>query len=237
MESQNPPPKISRFADFEIGRTSWSHSCNMESHEGEGSPPIRLGLELELGSGSTVYSKKCCGFTILQLQELQLQSLIYKYMEAGLPVPCHLLIPIWKSVASSFNGLDGDIHQLYPSFLGSGGLHMELRGGMDPEPGRCKRTDGKKWRCSKEALPDHKYCERHVHRGRLRSRKLVEASRRNSITSSTNANTNLSISLPLNNISNSSSSSTPTVTNPSPRFGFSPRTFLPGGIQKPEPSL
>ncbi|KAL6974604.1 hypothetical protein U1Q18_028787 [Sarracenia purpurea var. burkii] len=45
---------------------------------------------------------------------------------------------------------------------------------IDPEPGRCRRTDGKKWRCSKEAFPDSKYCERHMHRGRNRSRKPVE---------------------------------------------------------------
>lgn len=47
---------------------------------------------------------------------------------------------------------------------------------MDPEPGRCRRTDGKKWRCGKDVVPDQKYCERHMHRGRGRSRKLVEAS-------------------------------------------------------------
>lgn len=46
---------------------------------------------------------------------------------------------------------------------------------LDPEPGRCRRTDGKKWRCSKEAHPDSKYCERHMHRGRNRSRKPVES--------------------------------------------------------------
>ena len=45
---------------------------------------------------------------------------------------------------------------------------------LDPEPWRCRRTDGKKWRCSKEAAPDSKYCERHMHRGRNRSRKPVE---------------------------------------------------------------
>lgn len=45
---------------------------------------------------------------------------------------------------------------------------------IDPEPGRCRRTDGKKWRCSKEAFPDSKYCERHMHRGKNRSRKPVE---------------------------------------------------------------
>ncbi|KAK4351023.1 hypothetical protein RND71_030336 [Anisodus tanguticus] len=44
----------------------------------------------------------------------------------------------------------------------------------DLEPGRCKRTDGKKWRCSRDVAPNQKYCERHVHRGRPRSRKHVE---------------------------------------------------------------
>ncbi|XP_073039582.1 growth-regulating factor 8-like isoform X1 [Primulina eburnea] len=44
----------------------------------------------------------------------------------------------------------------------------------DPEPGRCKRTDGKKWRCSRDVAPQQKYCERHLHRGRPRSRKPVE---------------------------------------------------------------
>jgi hypothetical protein len=44
----------------------------------------------------------------------------------------------------------------------------------DPEPGRCRRTDGKKWRCSREAHGDSKYCEKHIHRGKNRSRKPVE---------------------------------------------------------------
>ncbi|GMN53018.1 hypothetical protein TIFTF001_022159 [Ficus carica] len=51
---------------------------------------------------------------------------------------------------------------------------MGLGRKIDPEPGRCRRTDGKKWRCSKEAFPDSKYCERHMHRGKNRSRKPVE---------------------------------------------------------------
>ena len=46
---------------------------------------------------------------------------------------------------------------------------------MEPEPDRCRRTDGKKWRCSHGVVPGSKYCERHVHRGRGRSRKPVEA--------------------------------------------------------------
>ena len=42
-------------------------------------------------------------------------------------------------------------------------------GSLDPEPGRCRRTDGKKWRCSRDVVPDQKYCERHLHRGRHRA--------------------------------------------------------------------
>lgn len=240
------------------GETSWSDSWNAEETNGvveeEESGSIGLGLELGSGSGSGSRSRsgnnrsiaacyktnRSCGFTIFQIQELQLQSLIFKYMEAGLPVPSHLVLPIWKSVASSFNGLlAGGLHQLYPGIgkhtrfsnpirflkimsesdyviiiifsfssliclfwwnvvLGSGGMNLEFRNGMDPEPGRCRRTDGKKWRCSKEAVPDHKYCERHLHRGRPRSRKLVEASSGSNTFKSSGSgdtNTNLSISL------------------------------------------
>ena len=42
-------------------------------------------------------------------------------------------------------------------------------GSIDPEPGRCRRTDGKKWRCSRDVVPEQKYCERHLHRGRHRA--------------------------------------------------------------------
>lgn len=47
---------------------------------------------------------------------------------------------------------------------------------VEPEPTRCRRTDGKKWRCRNRVLLYEKYCERHMHRGRKRSRKLVESS-------------------------------------------------------------
>lgn len=70
---------------------------------------------------------------------------------------------------------------------------------MDPEPGRCRRTDGKKWRCSRKVVPDQKYCERHMHRGRQRSRKPVETSKV-TLTSET-----LLARLPDNNSENSTS--------------------------------
>ncbi|EHA8590897.1 growth-regulating factor 6-like [Cocos nucifera] len=58
--------------------------------------------------------------------------------------------------------------------VGWGSFHLGFSGNADPEPGRCRRTDGKKWRCSRDAVADQKYCERHMNRGRHRSRKPVE---------------------------------------------------------------
>lgn len=68
-------------------------------------------------------------------------------------------------------------------------LQMGLGRKIDPEPGRCRRTDGKKWRCSKEAFPDSKYCERHMHRGKNRSRKPVEVLKTTTAATSTNLST------------------------------------------------
>lgn len=48
---------------------------------------------------------------------------------------------------------------------------------MSPDLERCRRTDGKKWRCSKNVVPHQKYCERHVNRGQQRSRKPLEISK------------------------------------------------------------
>ena len=58
--------------------------------------------------------------------------------------------------------------------VGWGSFHLGFSNNTDPEPGRCRRTDGKKWRCSRDAVADQKYCERHMNRGRHRSRKPVE---------------------------------------------------------------
>lgn len=68
---------------------------------------------------------------------------------------------------------------------GWGTFHLGFAGNTDPEPGRCRRTDGKKWRCSREAVPDQKYCERHINRGRHRSRKHVESQNGHVVSGST----------------------------------------------------
>ncbi|XXG43859.1 hypothetical protein AAC387_Pa01g3802 [Persea americana] len=118
-------------------------------------------------------------FTASQWQELEHQALIFKYMMAGIPVPPDLLIPIRKSFESMTARFYHHPAMGYCSFYGKK---------PDPEPGRCRRTDGKKWRCSKDAYPDSKYCERHMHRGRNRSRKPVETQ---TISQSTSTGTSL----------------------------------------------
>ncbi|CAN1307960.1 Growth-regulating factor 5 [Linum perenne] len=118
-------------------------------------------------------------FTANQWQELEHQALIFKYMVSGIPIPHDLLFTIKRTSSSSPSSsfLDSS-SKLFPSqtpHIGWSCFQLGLGRKIDPEPGRCRRTDGKKWRCSKEAYPDSKYCERHMHRGKNRSRKPVEA--------------------------------------------------------------
>ncbi|KAL3526912.1 hypothetical protein ACH5RR_011568 [Cinchona calisaya] len=123
-------------------------------------------------------------FTPSQWMELEHQALIYKHIMANVPVPSHLLLPLKKSfnpyAFSSFSsGSYGS------NSLGWGSFHLGFPGSTDPEPGRCRRTDGKKWRCSRDAVPDQKYCERHINRGRHRSRKPVEGQNGHTVSGST----------------------------------------------------
>nr|POE55549.1 growth-regulating factor 4 [Quercus suber] len=109
-------------------------------------------------------------FTSAQWRELERQAMIYKYMMASAPIPPELLIPTCRNTSDPAAS---------HSHLGGSGFNLRLSNSTDPEPGRCKRTDGKKWRCSRDVAPDHKYCERHLHRGRPRSRKPVEIHTKN----------------------------------------------------------
>ncbi|CAN4079813.1 unnamed protein product [Withania somnifera] len=122
-------------------------------------------------------------FTPSQWMELEHQALIYKYLVANIPVPHQLLILLKKSLNPyTFSGLAAGP---YASNWGWGTYHLGFAGNNDPEPGRCRRTDGKKWRCSREAVPDQKYCERHINRGRHRSRKPVELQNAHAVSGST----------------------------------------------------
>uniref|UniRef100_A0A2C9W3Y5 Growth-regulating factor n=1 Tax=Manihot esculenta TaxID=3983 RepID=A0A2C9W3Y5_MANES len=141
-------------------------------------------------------------FTPTQWQELEHHALIYKYMVSGVPIPPELIYSVKRSLESSLAS------RLFPhQSLGWGCFQVGFGRKADPEPGRCRRTDGKKWRCSKEAHPDSKYCERHMHRGRNRSRKPVELA--STITSSTAATTTVINPLP------SINRNLPAITSPS----------------------
>ncbi|KAG4157845.1 hypothetical protein ERO13_D02G088000v2 [Gossypium hirsutum] len=129
-------------------------------------------------------------FTSSQWMELEHQALIYKYMAANVPIPSTLLIPIRKALDSAgFSSFSGGL--LRPNTLGWGAFHLGFSNNTDPEPGRCRRTDGKKWRCSRDAVADQKYCERHMNRGRHRSRKPVEGQSGRSTASTTTTTTKL----------------------------------------------
>ncbi|KAK1419181.1 hypothetical protein QVD17_28343 [Tagetes erecta] len=99
-------------------------------------------------------------FTATQWQELERQKKIYMYIMASVPVPPQLLLPL----------------STQSNRVGTG---LRFSNGSDPEPWRCRRTDGKKWRCAKDVAPDQKYCERHAHKTRSRSRKPVETQSQN----------------------------------------------------------
>ncbi|GMH09595.1 hypothetical protein Nepgr_011436 [Nepenthes gracilis] len=110
-------------------------------------------------------------FTEVQKQELERQTIIYKYIMASMPVPPELLVPI--SEYPSEIPLNAHFQD---QTRGKKSLELRFASSTDPEPWRCRRTDGKKWRCSRDVAPDQKYCERHTHKGRpSRSRKPVES--------------------------------------------------------------
>ncbi|XVE96481.1 hypothetical protein REPUB_Repub02eG0225600 [Reevesia pubescens] len=145
-----------------------------------------------LSDSNTRFTRMGSYFSLAQWQELELQALIYRYMLAGAAVPPELLQPIKRSVLHPPAYFVHHPLQHYshyqPAYHSSSELLNEEyehvrsvlqpgywgRAAMDPEPGRCRRTDGKKWRCSRDVVAGQKYCERHVHRGRNRSRKPVE---------------------------------------------------------------
>ncbi|KAE8667083.1 Growth-regulating factor 2 [Hibiscus syriacus] len=91
-------------------------------------------------------------FTASQYQELEHQALIFKYMVSGIPIPPDLLFTIKRSCLDS--SLPSRLFSYQPQHIGWNCFQMGLGRKVDPEPGRCRRTDGKKWRCSKEAYAD-----------------------------------------------------------------------------------
>ncbi|GAA0145146.1 hypothetical protein LIER_42847 [Lithospermum erythrorhizon] len=146
-------------------------------------------------------SRNTYPFTLSQWRELELQALIFKYMVSGMPIPHDLLHNIRRSFdfsLSSAHILKKSEHTGFNYFQAGFGKKI------DPEPGRCRRTDGKKWRCSKEAFQDSKYCERHMHRGRNRSRKPVEHMSTSSTTTLAASNNNTPTAIPISSVGRNS---------------------------------
>ncbi|XP_042050391.1 growth-regulating factor 7-like isoform X2 [Salvia splendens] len=146
----------------------------------------KLNLDLEIGScasananananaieGGLKQVKRERLFSRDQFAELCNQICIHNSIVYGFPVAFHLLLPIWISV---FHSLGPAIYIIYPTLSGFSPEKSDHSTVMDDsEPGRCRRTDGRKWRCSKNAVLLQKYCESHMHRGRQGSRKHVE---------------------------------------------------------------
>lgn len=154
------------------GPLSYHHLQSSAYHFKSSGGGLSMGRDSMNPMGQSVHnpvSGARAPFTTSQWAELEHQALIFKYMMAGVNVPNELLNPIRKSVAT-INGLASH----HATNLGWGAFHLGVANNTDPEPGRCRRTDGKKWRCARDVVPDQKYCERHMHRGRHRSRRPAE---------------------------------------------------------------
>nr|CAD1844274.1 unnamed protein product [Ananas comosus var. bracteatus] len=119
--------------------------------------------------GVTMAMTSAFPFTAVQWAELQRQALIYKHIIASVPVPYYLLIPV-----SNLEFVN--MYFIYAVY------NLKYLNTMELEPRRCHRTDGKKWRCSREAAPDRKYCDHHMRRTRPRSRKNAIEARKTTTT-------------------------------------------------------
>ncbi|XAR69714.1 hypothetical protein NMG60_11001415 [Bertholletia excelsa] len=161
---QQPTAKLPRFLDLQLPEQQREHSTASSA----------LPLFVPDSASSARFPKMGSSFSLAQWHELELQALIFRHMLAGVAVPSELLRLLKKTLlntTSSSNFYLQPYPHCYPALFQSG---YWGRGSMDLEPGRCRRTDGKKWRCSRDVVAGHKYCERHMHRGRNRSRKPVE---------------------------------------------------------------
>ncbi|CAK9154531.1 unnamed protein product [Ilex paraguariensis] len=77
-----------------------------------------LGIDA-FGSGGRSHVKAIkhhgkSAFTAAQEYELHHQALIFKFIVSGLPIPSHLVLPIWKSSGSSIGAASGGIHNQFP---------------------------------------------------------------------------------------------------------------------------
>ncbi|KAK1389602.1 Growth-regulating factor [Heracleum sosnowskyi] len=180
--------------------------------------PTKLNLHT-VPTSSTRMMGTSSYFSMGQWQELEVQACIFRHMIAGAPIPPQLVHLVKKSlILNSHNSYPYYHSSPYQAALLQSGGYWG-RGAMDPEPGRCRRTDGKKWRCSRDVVGGYKYCDRHMHRGRNRSRKPVEIPTPSSTASNNNISTinNSSGALITSNTNQAIAAQAPTATT----FGLS----------------
>ncbi|CAM0946422.1 unnamed protein product [Alopecurus aequalis] len=113
-------------------------------------------------------------FTAAQWVELQRQALIYKHMAASAPIPSYLLFSdINAPAAAAASAAASSYYYCYntPLLVPHYHAHQAARMSMLLQcmqqavaRRRCGRTDGKKWRCARDAEPDQRYCQRHLNR-------------------------------------------------------------------------
>ncbi|WCJ24398.1 Growth-regulating factor 6 [Euphorbia peplus] len=117
MNTIFPPSKLRRLSHSSSGSGSGGLSMEMN-----GAHPIGLGLALGTGGESSEDKKhdqqemqmqmhiqrrsRSYGFTMQQMQELKHQTIIYKYIEAECDVPHSILLPLWRSVSSTFGNIN-----------------------------------------------------------------------------------------------------------------------------------
>ncbi|XBH62389.1 growth-regulating factor 6-like [Aegilops tauschii subsp. strangulata] len=119
-------------------------------------------------------------FTAAQWVELQWQSLIYNHMAASSPIPSYLLFSNINPAAAAAAPTQAPsscyccyntpllVHHYQAQQAAQMSMLLQCMQQAVARR-RCGRTDGKKWRCARDAEPDQKYCQRHLNRvGRTR---------------------------------------------------------------------
>ncbi|KAK4752296.1 hypothetical protein SAY87_021094 [Trapa incisa] len=160
------------------GRGLWAVMVGAEDAAGESKPSLSLCLGIG-GTDNEFEREKPVELTRAQISELYHQSLVHNYLAARLPVPPHLLLPLRKSELTSSHPTHVGVPQLkhQSTSIGFRQEALDYINIMIPDPERCRRTDGKKWRCSKKVVPHQKYCESHVNRGQQRWRRPLQIAR------------------------------------------------------------
>uniref|UniRef100_A0A453CLA0 Growth-regulating factor n=1 Tax=Aegilops tauschii subsp. strangulata TaxID=200361 RepID=A0A453CLA0_AEGTS len=106
-QEHSPPSKLPRLSgpDADADDNDGAGTVTMAAPS-----PLVLGLGLGVGGSCSDSGRgdaeasaatRPSALTFMQRQELEHQVLIYRYFAANAPVPVHLVLPIWKSVAAS----------------------------------------------------------------------------------------------------------------------------------------